>query len=103
MQKPIEFHLPHYEIPQLSPHYCRHLFPDELCFAHILQCKKVKKNIAKSHQSGPGNDWFRVSTSDTNQSDIVSFVRFVQTVARSFHNTWRICKKHQILHSHYFH
>ena len=61
--------------------------------------QKSKKNVVKSHQSGPGNDWFRVSTSDTNQSDIVSFVRFVQTVARSFHNTWRICIKHQILQS----
>ena len=46
-----------------------------------------------SHQSGPGNDRFRVSTSDTRQSDIVSFVRFLQAVAGSFRNAWWIWKK----------
>ena len=64
--------------------------------ADILLCKKKasrKYCKIKSHQSGPGNGRFGFSTSDTRQSDIVSFVCFIQAVAWSFCNAWRICKE----------
>ena len=71
---------------------------DSVCRYFAMQKKASRKYCKiKSHQSGPGNGRFGFSTSDTRQSDIVSFVCFYQAVAWSFHNTWWIWKKNPIL------
>ena len=71
-----------------------YLLMDSVCRYFAMQKKASRKYCKiKSHQSGPGNGRFGFSTSDTRQSDIVSFVCFIQAVAWSFCNAWRICKR----------